>query len=71
MEVWADLKKNSTSRKNAPKLAASMIVFTLSIFSTAKAIFFRVFNYIFDKLNAFLPFPGAPPALEDSGAESA
>ena len=66
MEELDELKKNSTSRKNAPKFATSTILFTLSILSTVKAVFLRVFNYIFNKLNSFLPFPGAPATLDDA-----
>ena len=63
MEEWDELKKNSTSRKNAPKFATATILFTLSIFAAVKAVFVRLFTYIFEKLNAFLPLPGAAALL--------
>jgi len=66
MEELDELKKNSTSRKNAPKFATATILFTLSIMSTVKAVFLRVFNYIYNKLNSFLPLPGAPATLDES-----
>ena len=63
MEVWEKLKKTVSTRKNAPKFASSMILFTLSIFAAVKAVFVRLFTYIFEKLNAFLPLPGAAALL--------
>lgn len=63
MEVWEKLKKTVSTRKNAPKFATSMILFAVSIFAAVKVVFVRLFRYIFEKLNAFLPLPGAAALL--------
>ena len=60
MEVWSDLKKTGSSRKDAPKFAANMILFAMAVFAAVKKVFLRLFRAIFVRLNAFLPLPTLP-----------
>jgi len=60
MEVWSDLKKTASNRKDAPKFAANMILFAMAVFAAVKDVFFRVYRFIFARLNAFLPLPTLP-----------
>jgi hypothetical protein len=57
MEVWGDLKKTVSSRKDAPKFAATMILFAMTVFTAAKDGLVRLYRAIFARLNAFLPLP--------------
>lgn len=57
MEVWSDLKKNASNRKDAPKFAANMILFAMTVFAAAKDGLLRLYRAIFERLNAFLPLP--------------
>lgn len=60
MEVWDNLKKTASSRKDAPKFAANLILFAMAVFAAVKGVLVRLYRAIFARLNAFLPLPTLP-----------
>jgi hypothetical protein len=61
MESLAEIKKTWSTRKSASKFATALIVLAITIYTAIKDKLVQLYQIIFARLNAFLPFPGASP----------
>ena len=59
-----ELKKAFKTRKVGPSLADAFIALILSVLQRIKMIFFYTYDYIYRKLNQFLPLPFVPKPQE-------
>jgi hypothetical protein len=59
-----ELKKAFQTRKVGPSLADAFIALILSVLQRIKMTFFYTYDYIYRKLNHFLPLPFIPKPQE-------
>jgi hypothetical protein len=58
-----EVKKTLKTKKIGPQFADAFIALIVAIFQRIKLAFFQTYNYLFTKLNYFLPLPFADKLL--------
>ena len=59
-----EVKKTLKTKKIGPQFADAFIALIVAIFQRIKLAFFQTYNYLFTKLNNFLPLPFADKLLK-------
>jgi hypothetical protein len=60
-----EVKKAFKEKKLSPSFANAFITLIITIFFQVKVIFFRMYNFIFTKLNYILPLPFSSHILKE------